>query len=89
MSIEALKKATASSKVLIFAVFAAAITVARHQGWVDHQWWQDTLANAFYLTMGGYSVVEVGRAIWSGKVNPGAALADPKKAMDEAKDGDG
>lgn len=88
MSVEALKKAASSSKVLIFGLFAAAITAAKIYGWVDQDWWQTTIANAFYMTMGGYSLVEVGRALVSGKVTPAEALADPAAAMKKATEDD-
>ena len=67
MSLEALKKAANSSKVLLFLIFAVACTVALKIGMVESAWYQDTMANAFYLLMGGYSVVEAARAIWSSK----------------------
>ena len=89
MSVAALKKAAESSKVLIYLVFEIAITIARWQGWVDQGWWETTTANAFYMTMGGYSVVEVGKAIMSGKTTPAAVLADPKAAMVAAERGPG
>ena len=47
-----------------------AITVAVYYGLVGKEWYQDALANAFYMLMGGYSIVEVARAIWKGKVPP-------------------
>ena len=86
MSVTALKKAASSSKVLIFSVFALAITVARHQGWATQEWWQQALENAYYALMGGYSLVEVARAVATGKTTPEKVLSDPKEALDEAKD---
>ena len=92
MSIAALKKAAGSSKVLIFAVFAAAITVARWQGWADQEWWQHTLENAYYALMGGYSIVEVAREVYK-KQDPEQMktmlldlLKDPRAAMGAAND---
>jgi hypothetical protein len=92
MSVEAIKKIAKSSKVLITIIFAVALTVALKLGLVDSTWYQDTMANAYYMLMGGYSVVEVARAIAAGRVSavkeasalailggPGAALS----SMDE------
>ena len=87
MTLEALKKAASSSKVLLFLVFAASITAALRLGMVEQAWYQATIADAFYMLMGGYSVVEAARAVFSGKAAPAAVLEDPKKALDDAKAG--
>lgn len=63
MNLEAIKKLVTSSKVLMFALFAVAITVALEMGLVDSEWWKETLANAYYALMGGYSLVEAARAV--------------------------
>ena len=85
MSMEALKKAASSSKVLLYLIFASAITVARWRGWAAQEWWQTAIENGYYALMGTYSVVESSRAIasaiTSGKISVADALADPKKAM--------
>ena len=84
MNLEALKKLATSSKVLLFAVFAAAITVALHYGLVGTEWYQDTIATAFYALMGGYSIVEAARAVGSDKITLAKLLEDPKAALDDA-----
>jgi hypothetical protein len=86
MSIEALKKAASSSKVLIFLVFAAACTTALKLGMVEQAWYQETLANAFYALLGGYSLVEAARAVWSDGVTAAKLLEDPKKAKEALKE---
>jgi len=92
MTIEALKKAASSSKVLLYLIFATAITLARWQGWAEQAWWQTAIENGYYALMGTYSVVEstraIAKAIASGKVSVADALADPKKALAEAADED-
>lgn len=88
MNVEALKKAANSSKVLIFIVFAAATTLALKLGMVDKVWYQETVANAYYMLMGGYSLVEAARAVYTGKVSAAEMLADPKKALAEADEED-
>lgn len=85
MSVEAIKKAAKSSKVLLYLIFATAITIARWRGWADQEWWQQAIENGYYALMGTYSVVEAARhiatAIASGKVSVADALADPKAAL--------
>ncbi len=86
MNWTALRKAASSSKVLIFLVFATTITVARWQGWVEQAWWQSTMENAYYLLIAGYSVVEIARAIATGRATVAKVFEDPKQAMDDVKD---
>ena len=86
MSKEAIRKAASSSKVLIFVVFALAISVARWRGWASTEWWQSALENAYYALMGGYSLVEVARAVAGGKIPVVEALEDPKKAAEKSED---
>lgn len=85
MSVEAIKKAAKSSKVLLYLIFATAITIARWRGWADQEWWQQAIENGYYALMGTYSVVEAARhiatAIASGRVSVADALADPKAAL--------
>lgn len=85
MSLEALKKVAGSSKVLIFLVFAAAITTALKLGMVDVEWWKTTIANAFYALMAGYSVVEAARAVLAGKAATPEAPAAEEAAAPEGE----
>jgi hypothetical protein len=83
---DAIGRALSSSKVLIFLVFAVAITVALKMGLVTQAWYQDTLQEAYLALMGGYSIVEVARAIAMKRVAPEAVLADPAAAMKVKRD---
>jgi len=78
MNLEALRKLLTSSKVLMFLVFAAAITTALKLGLVDAAWYQSTIATAFYALLGGYSAVEAARALGSDKVIAAQLLEEPE-----------
>lgn len=88
MTLEALKKAANSSKVLIFLVFAIAITVVFKLQLVQQEWYQATLREAFLALMGGYSLVEVARAAFAKRVSVEAVIDDPKAALDALKEKD-